>query len=63
MSIKAEIKAATTQADLAALIEDSFDLQKDESWGESADRLEAEGEGRDAAILRMAEERWFELEA
>lgn len=61
MTVREEINAAQTQAELSALIEDSFDLPSDESWGESADRLEAEGEHRDAAVLRLAEAKWFAL--
>lgn len=52
---------AATQAELADLIEKNFDLPQEETWGESADRIEANGDDDSARILRAAEARWFDL--
>jgi hypothetical protein len=64
------ISSAKTQSELSELVEKELEVtgisdHQHESWGETADRVEANAESMAetnlAKFLRAAESRWFEL--
>lgn len=59
-----DIKAAATQTELGDVVSAyGLDAESDRcySWDEYADIVEEEGDEEKAALLRLANERWFEL--